>query len=108
MDNYFDKEIQIRITATSDQNGGYTLHKDGKPAMCALVPPIVMPTQLGGIGMTRIPCNTQCDLANIYEATDFNGKKVGIYSVACGKEIINYKLESNEDAPGKDSLLVRL
>lgn len=85
-------------TAVENENGIYTLHRDGKPLICPKkVTPLMMPIGghvMGGapqlqIQMIQLPCETCCPFAEVKEESRVTGRTADeketsiIYEISC-------------------------
>lgn len=98
------------VSAEKEGNGHYALHKNGHPAYCPFVPPVLVPDRFGNATFSRVGCTTGCPHANLYKRTD-EGVVTHEYIVTCSDLTANYKVEikpEEEDGAAKDSMLVRL
>jgi len=63
-----------------DKNYGNVLFKDGRESFCPFQQPV--PTQgMGGVGLMRLPCCTNCPLANLEK------EEQTIYDITTGQSI---------------------
>jgi len=79
---------------------GYVLFKGDERSFCPHQQPI--PTQgIGGVALMRMPCSSNCPLAEYKEASKS-------YTIHCGGEIKKYDVQSGEQKKDeeKPSLIV--
>jgi hypothetical protein len=77
-----------------EENGSKTLYKDGQPAFCYRVPPMIMQKQFGNPEIQRMSCTSNCPAFQIKKTS--GGTDVHIH--CSGSEII-YPVKDNGDAP---------
>ena len=74
------KDTPHKFGVVSDKQNGYILTKDGRQTFCHKTPPI--PTQgsiAGQLSLIRMPCCTNCPMANIFELED----GTSVYQTSC-------------------------
>lgn len=71
-----------KFEVREDKNYGNVLFKDGRETFCPFQQPV--PTQgMGGMGLMRLPCSTNCPLANL------ENEKQEIYDVSNGTSSVS-------------------
>lgn len=89
-------EHKYEIENTTDR--GYVLWIDDKPSFCPFTPPVMVPGQIPGTAsMMRMPCSTQCPLAETVEMSQ-GDESILKYVTACGREN-NWKDVTEKQAP---------
>lgn len=89
-----------KFTTEEIKGQGEVLYKNGEQTFCPYQQPI--PTQgIGGVSLMRMPCSTNCPLAEITQNTE--GKMT--YWVSCGNDVVHYRLEQVEAQNQSDLLL---
>ncbi len=72
----------------AQEPGVLDLYKNGKQALCRLVPPIPVATKIAtnekSYSMQFMPCNTTCPNCNLEQATDKEGNKSDVIKITCG------------------------
>lgn len=98
-------EQKFEIEKTNDR--GYVLWIDEKPSVCPFCPPVMVPGHMPGTAnMVRIPCSTQCPLAQIEESVkcDSNQSAVDVlkYRTYCGCKDIT-RIVSEKELPNQQN-----
>ena len=91
------------IEKTNDR--GYILWIDEKPSVCPFCPPIMVPGQIPGTAsMMRMPCSTQCPMAELTNGPQPGTPDVGLnYVTSCG-HTNNWRAVTEKETPKSQSL----
>lgn len=86
-----------KYTLNKGQQGEDVLMIDGRQSFCPFVDPIPMQGQMGQIQLMRLPCTTNCPLAELDNR--------GSYHITCGSEKRTFVIVE-EDKPKSDILTI--
>lgn len=79
-----------------EKDGYYTLENDGKTCDCPYSGIVLVPTQVGGVNMTRMPCNSGC--AQFEKTDSANDGSTGVQLHCSGRKLIaNVKSEKKSN-----------
>ena len=77
MNKQTETELSQIYTLVKDQAGNHVLTQEGKEMVCPYQPPLALANQFGGNSILRMPCSTQCALAEVEIGNE------SIYSTYC-------------------------
>lgn len=106
------KDSAHRYSVTS-QNGLFFLAMDGKMSACPFTPPLLVQARIAGkeSQVQRLPCSTQCPLAELGKIADKDGNERHVYITNCGFAEVMYDVTPDEvpaeGAPKKGQSLIQ-
>ena len=77
-----------KYTIKKGQQGDDVLNINGVQSICPFVQALPIQGQYGQIQIMRLPCNSQCPHAKIFEDN---------YLITCGNSTISFKLEEADE-----------